>query len=53
VIKMGQAATKTYDLKQTTGRFNAHADKFTPDQLAYVKEELKDHLHYFGYTNGG
>ena len=49
---MGPAATTTYELKQTTGKFNAHLDKYTPEQLAYVKEQLGDHIHYFGYTNG-
>lgn len=30
VMQLGHSATTTYTLKQTTTKFNAHVDKYTP-----------------------
>ena len=51
VVEQGQAATTIYKLKKTTGRLNVHLQKYTEDQLDFLKTELADNLAYFGYTD--
>lgn len=48
---MGHSATTTYSLKQTTTKFNAHAHKYTPEQIGAITHDLGDMLHFFGYTD--
>lgn len=50
---MGIKATKTYNLKDTTRKANAQKHRYTPELLELIKEQLGDHLYYFGYTNCG
>lgn len=52
VVAMGRDATVSYALKPTTGMLNIHTEKFTAEQIAAIKAELIDNLHYFGYTDG-
>ena len=47
---MGQKATVTYNLKETTGKLNVQADKYTPELRQFVQEELAEQLYYFGYA---
>ena len=50
VIGMGQKATQTYTLKESTKRNNANVHRYTPEQLAWVSEEMKEMTHFFGYA---
>ena len=50
IEQMGSNATQTYQLKTTTGRFNASKDKYTEEQVAYIKEKLGKWLYFFGYA---
>ena len=50
VIAKGSAATQVYDLKEGTKKFNANGKRYNAEQLAYVGEELKEMIHYFGYA---
>ena len=51
VIAKGANATVTYDLKEGTRKFNSNAHRYTEKQKAYIQEEIKDYIHYFGYTS--
>lgn len=51
VIGMGAAASSTYKLKSTTGKFNVARAKYTDEQVAMIQNVNADHLYYFGYTN--
>lgn len=33
------------------GKFNKNVDKYTQEQIDYIKSKNADHLYYFGYTN--
>ena len=50
VIALGQKATLTYTLKDTTLKFNAQAKRYNNDQWEFVKETLKPMLYFFGYA---
>jgi len=50
VIAMGRSATVTYSLKDTTTKFDSNRSKFTQEQQAWIKEEFKEMLHFFGYA---
>lgn len=49
-IAKGANAIKTYDLKEGTLKFNSSGKRYTEEQTAYITEELKDCLYYFGYV---
>jgi len=49
--KADPKADRAYQTKTTTGIPNAHADKYTEEQMNYIKTELAHFLHFFGYTN--
>ena len=51
IMAMGADAAKTYQTKKTTGKFNAHRDKYTDEQIEFIKEKNADLLYYMGYTN--
>lgn len=40
---------QVYKLKSTK-TLNRNIDKYTPEQLDYIKSELKDYFFYFGYV---
>ena len=50
VVNEGERTGITYKLKSTTGKFDAHRYRYTEAQIDYVKENLKEILHFFGYT---
>lgn len=51
VISMGSGATVTYTLKDTTRQIaNKNAHRYNPEQVAWIKEEMKEMLHFFGYA---
>ena len=50
VLAMDQRATQTYSLKDSTKRNNGNAHRYTPEQLAWVGENLKEWLYFFGYA---
>ena len=50
VISMGAKATETYQLKDTTRKFNNNAKLYSEDQMAWIKDSFKEWLHYFGYA---
>ena len=50
VVDQGSSTGITYKLKSTTGKFDAHRHRYTEEQINYVKENLKEHLNFFGYT---
>ena len=51
VVSQGKAAATTYKLKATTGVFNAHTSKFTPEQVSFIQETMGSQLYYFGYAS--
>jgi len=51
IMAMGSGAASTYATKTTTGKFNAHASKYTPAQVELIQTLNADHLYYFGYAN--
>ena len=50
VIAMGRKATVTYSLKDTTCQFNKNNNLYTAEQMAWIKENLKEMLYFFGYA---
>jgi len=50
VIAKGASATRTYDLKEGTKKFNSNGRRYNDEQKAYITEELKEYLYYFGYV---
>ena len=50
VIAKGASATIVYDLKEGTSKFNSNGKRYNKTQKAYVGEEMKEMLHYFGYA---
>lgn len=50
VLAMGSAATQTYSLKDSTRRNNANVHRYTEAQLGWVRDNLKEMLHFFGYA---
>ena len=41
----------SYKLKSTSSSLSRHADLYNDELLAKMKQELKDQLYFFGYTN--
>ena len=50
VLAMDQSATLTYSLKESTKKNNANVHRYTPAQLAWIRENLKEFIHFFGYA---
>lgn len=50
VAEAGLAASQSYQLKKTTGKFNASEHMYTEEQKKYLHEQLAEFNHYFGYT---
>lgn len=51
VISMGHKATQgTYQLKASTLKFNAQSKRYNEAQVNYVKEQLAEFNHTFGYA---
>ena len=50
VIAMGAQATVTYALKDTTRKYNGNKHRYTEEQNAWIKENFKEMLHFFGYA---
>ena len=50
VLSMGKSATRVYDLKQSTLRFNSNVHRYTQEQLAWIQETQAQMLHFFGYA---
>jgi len=50
VLALGSAATRTYDLKAATLKFNGQGNRYTPEQKESAGESLKEMLYFFGYT---
>ena len=50
VLAMGTSATQTYSLKDSTKKNNANVHRYTEDQLAWVRENMSEMLHFFGYA---
>ena len=50
MVAMGAKATVTYNLKATTGKFNMHEQKYSPQLRQFVQDELADFIYYFGYA---
>lgn len=51
VLAKGEKATQTYELKDTSKKFNSSSKYYTDAQIDFLKEELKDMLYFFGYAN--
>ena len=51
IVSQGRSAATTYRLKDTTGQFDVHKSKYSPELKAYIQETLGDQLYYFGYAN--
>ena len=47
---MDEEATKVYPLKSSTKKKNANVHRYTEEQLAWVREECKEWLYFFGYA---
>jgi len=50
VLSMGTQATQTYSLKDSTKKNNANVHRYTVEQLAWIRENMKEMLHFFGYA---
>ena len=50
VIAKGAKASETYELKDTTKKFNQNAGIYTEVQRELFKNEFKEYLHFFGYA---
>ena len=50
VLAMGRSATVTYALKDTTTKFDGNKSKYSESQIAWIKEEFKEFMHFFGYA---
>lgn len=50
VLAMGQKATQTYSLKDSTKKNNANAHRYTEAQLGWIRDNMSEMLHYFGYA---
>lgn len=53
VLEIAGKPIETYKLKESTVKFNKNANKYTAEQIEYVKEKLGRWLHYFGYVDTG
>jgi len=51
ICGMDQAKNEPYRLKNTTGKFNVHAHKYTAEQIEHIKNENAELLYFLGYTN--
>ena len=49
--EMGAAASQSYKLKASTGKFNVNKDMYTDDMLKYAMEKFGKYLYYFGYAS--
>jgi hypothetical protein len=47
----GKGASQVYQTKSTTGVANAHAHRYTKEQIDYFKTKMGHILYFFGYTN--
>lgn len=50
VLDLGGQATQAYSLKDTTRSNNVNLSRYTDAQLVWVKEQMADMLHFFGYA---
>ena len=50
VLAKGKDATLTYSLKDNKRNLNNNVHRYTQAQLEFIKTELKEMLHYFGYA---
>lgn len=50
VLAMGQESTQTYTLKESTKKMNPNARRYTPEQLEWIRQNLKEMNYYFGYA---
>lgn len=50
VIEMGDKASQSYKLKDTTGKFNYHAKRYNEEQIQFIKDTLGEYLYFFGYA---
>ena len=50
VLAMGKQATQTYSLKDSTMKNNANAFRYTDAQLGWVRDNMKEMIHFFGYA---
>ena len=50
VLAMGTNATQTYNLKESTKKYNGNAHRYSTEQLKWVSDNLKDMLNFFGYS---
>ena len=48
---MPKEATQPYQIKNSTGKKDVHVDKYSSDQLEYIKTLNKELLYKFGYVN--
>ena len=51
VCSKGIKSQALYQLKSDTGKVNSKASLYTPEQIDYMKVQLRDFLHYFGYAS--
>lgn len=48
---MGAAASQSYKLKSTTGKFNAAKSKYNDELIEHIKNTNTELLYLFGYVN--
>ena len=51
VAAEGSESKAIYKLKTTSTDMNRNAFMYSEEQMDFLKQELKDTLYYFGYTN--
>lgn len=51
VAGSGHATKAVYTLKSTSTNLSRNAHMYSEEQMEFLKKEMRDVLHYFGYTN--
>ena len=51
VAAEGYEAKAVYKLKSTSTNLNRNAFMYSEEQIDFLRQEMKDTLYYFGYTN--
>ena len=51
VVQKGDQGVQMYKMKATTGRFDANANLYTPEQRKAVQDAFGDWMYYYGYAD--
>ena len=51
IAGQGNTTKAIYKLKSTSTNMSRNAHMYTEAQMDYLKDQFRDQLYYFGYTN--